>query len=303
MRIVIFGAGSLGSALGALLARHNDVVLIGRKENMSAIRARGLRVVGDIDIRVTVGAHESVDRLDPPELLVIATKAYDTSSAIEACRGWAANETIVLTLQNGLGNLEALRDWKGKRAFGGTTTMGANLIKPGRVKLSGFGKTIIGSDLDAAGARRIARAFSNSGLQTVVKKEVLGEIWAKAVVSACINPMTAILRISNGKLLESVAIGQMLSEIRAECETVAKAVGVRLPYSSMVRRVRAVARDTRNNRSSMLQDVERGSRTEICQINGAFIRYGRSKNIGTPLNLTMLAMVESLAPSEAMEKA
>jgi len=297
MRIVIFGAGSLGSAVGALLARKNEVALVGRRRNMSPIRANGLRVVGDVDFRANIQAHESVDELDPPELLVISTKAYDTSSAVAACRAWAAEETMVLTLQNGLGNLEALRDWKGGRAFGGTTTMGANLAEPGRVIVSGLGRTVIGSDLDPPGAREIARAFSDCGLPTMVKKEIQGEIWAKAAVSACVNPLTAILRVPNGKLLEGSTMSRLLSEICAECESVAKAAGIDLPYSSMVGRVRGVARDTRNNRSSMLQDVERGRRTEVEQINGAFVRYGLSRNVQTPLNLTLLAMVESIERS------
>ena len=294
MRIVIFGAGSLGSALGALLSRGNEVVLVGRKENMSAVRSRGLRVFGDVDIKVKIDAHESIRRIDPPELLIVTTKAYDTVSAVRACTKWASGDSRVLTLQNGLGNLEILRKWKGERAFGGTTTMGANLVEPGRVRLSGLGRTVIGSDLDAAGARSIVRAFSDCGLPTVTNKDVEGEIWAKAIVSACINPMTGILRVPNGRLLDSVVTARMLNEICDECEAVSEAMRIRLPYRSMVRRVRVVARDTRGNRSSMLQDIERGKRTEIAQISGAFVRYGQAKKIRTPFNLTMLTMVEAL---------
>jgi 2-dehydropantoate 2-reductase len=297
MRIVIFGAGSLGSALGALLSRNNDVVLIGRRHNMAAVRAEGLKAIGDVDIVAKVRAHESVRGVDPPELLLITTKAYDTPSAIEACREWVAEDTMVLTLQNGLGNLEALRSWKGRRAFGGTTTMGANLVEPGIVKLSGFGKTIVGSDLDPAGARRIARSFCESGLPTVVKRGTLGEIWAKAIISACINPMTAVLRVPNGTLLRNAAISRLVTEVCAECEAVARAMGIKLPYRSMISRVRGVATDTANNRSSMLQDVERGGRTEIAQVSGAFVRHGLSENVPTPLNLTLLTMVEALRGS------
>ncbi len=294
MRIVIFGAGSLGCALGALLSRANELALVGRRANMSAIRKGGLRIVGDIDLRVKLDARETIDELKSPDLLIIATKAYDTLSAIDACKGWAEEDAMVLTLQNGLGNLEAIREWKGKKAFGGTITMGANLLEPAKVRLSGLGRTIIGSDLNPSGARRIVTAFSNSGIPTFVKNEIQGEIWAKAAISACVNPMTGILRIPNGKLLDSVPVSRMLSEICAECESVARAEGIRLPYRSMVRRVRAVVKDTANNHSSMLQDIERGRRTEIAQINGAFVLLGMSSNVKTPLNLTMLAMVESL---------
>lgn len=294
MRIVIFGAGSLGSALGALLSRSNQVALVGRRAHMSAIRRHGLKVVGDVNLRVKLEAHESLDEVEVPELVVITTKAYDTSSAIDFCRVWASGDVKVLTLQNGLGNLDALREWKGRRAFGGTTTMGANLVGPGEVRLSGFGRTVIGSDKDPVGARRIALAFAESGLSTIAKDEILAEIWAKAIVSASINPLTAILRVSNGSLLESLPISQLMSEVCDECELVARRVGVRLPYASMKPRARAVAKDTSDNRSSMLQDIERGRRTEVAQINGAFVRHGLEKGVATPVNLTLLAMVESL---------
>ena len=294
MRIVIFGSGSLGSALGALLSRSNEVALIGRRAHMSAIRRHGLRVVGDLNLRVKLEAYESVDGVELPELVVITTKAYDTASAIDSCRVWASADVKVLTLQNGLGNLDALREWKGRRAFGGTTTMGANLLGPGKVRLSGLGRTVIGSDKDPVGAQRIVRAFAESGLPTVTNDNILAEIWAKAIVSACINPLTAILRVSNGKLLESPPISQLMSEVCDECELVARRAGVRLPYASIKSRVRAVARDTSNNRSSMLQDIERGKRTEVAQINGAFVRHGLEQDVRTPLNQTLLAMVESL---------
>ena len=293
MRIVIFGAGSLGSALGALLSRSNEVALVGRHSNMSAIRRSGLRVVGDINVRAKLEAYDSVNQVEPPELIVITTKAYDTLSAIRACRDWASGKVRVLTLQNGLGNLELLREWKGERAFGGTTTMGANLLRPGEVRLSGLGRTVIGANKDLVGAQRIVHAFAESGLPSVVKKDVLAEIWAKAVVSASINPLTAILRVPNGKLLASAPVSKLMSEVCSECELVARGVGIRLP-SSMKSRVRAVARDTSNNRSSMLQDIERGRRTEVAQINGAFVKHGLERHIKTPLNLTMLAMIGSL---------
>ena len=303
MRIVVFGAGSLGSALGALLARKNEVILVGRRANVLAIQSSGLNVIGDASFKVRVEAHESAEGLEPPELLIMSTKSYDTLSAIDACRGFVGKDAMVLTLQNGLGNLEALRKWRGRLAFGGTTTMGANLVSPGKVRVSGLGRTIIGSDRDPPGARMIARAFSESGLPSSVRSAIQGEIWAKAVISSCINPLTAILRVPNGMLLESPAIYRMLADVCRESESVARSSGIRLPYSSMVARVRAVAKDTRNNRSSMLRDIERGKRTEIAYINGALVRHGLSKKVRTPLNLTLLAMVESLEATVTPEKA
>ena len=302
MRICLFGAGSLGSALGGMLAKNNEVVLIARRKHVLAVRQSGLRLVGDVRLVARVEAADDLQGIAPPELLVITTKAYDTDEAIRQCRRWVTKETRVLTLQNGLGNLESLRKWLGSRAFGGTTSMGAALIRPGVVRVSGQGKTVIGGDLDPAGAGMIARAFSSCGLQTIVDKNIYGQIWAKAIVNACINPMTAILGVPNGRLLESPVIERLMGTVCDECGQIAMSNGIRLPQGSMKLRVQAVARDTSENVSSMLQDVRNGKRTEIDQISGAFVRIGGLRGVPTPLNSTLAAMVDSMSRGEVVGK-
>jgi len=230
----------------------------------------------------------------PVDLLIISTKAYDTHEAVDACRGWASDSTKVLTLQNGLGNLDTIRSWKGSSAFGGTTSLGALLAGPGRVEISGLGRTVIGADMDPVGAREIVRMLAECGLPTEAKSDVMGEIWAKGVVNACINPVTAILRVPNGALLQSEAVTKLMGGICAECEAVAEACDVHLPGNDMFGKVRSVAEDTGRNRSSMLTDVELGRRTEIHEINGAFLGHGMEKGVRAPLNKAMVAMVEAL---------
>jgi 2-dehydropantoate 2-reductase len=294
MRICVFGAGSLGSAVGGILAANNEVVLIGRQQHVRAVRQKGLVLTGSVSRRVRVEAYETVDEAGPPELLIITTKAYDTKEAVEICSDWAAPGTMVLTLQNGLGNLELLRTWKGKRAFGGTITMGASLTSPGRVRVSGLGSAVIGSDMDAGGAGLISRAFSSCGIPSKTNSNVCGEIWAKAIVNACINPTTAILEVPNGALLMSPSISRIVRDVCKECEVIADSSGVSLPYHPMISRVRAVTRETSKNRSSMLQDVELGRRTEINQINGIIAESGAMHGVPAPLNRALVAIVEAI---------
>lgn len=294
MRICIFGAGSLGSALGGFLAGTNEVALIGRHPHVDEIRKNGLTLVGDSARSVRLDAAERIIGLAPPELLIVTTKAYDTEEAVRICRTWTDKKTMVLTLQNGLGNLELLRAWKGRRAFGGTTTMGATRLSPGRVRVSGIGRIVIGADMDPAGAAMLVRVFSKAGIPATARIDISREIWAKAVVSACINPVTAVLRVPNGKLLDSPILSSFIRGVCEECIEVARSKGVRLSSTSMYARVRAVARDTSRNLSSMLQDIEHGNRTEIDQINGAFCRTGLDKGIPTPLNNALVAIVSSL---------
>ena len=302
MRICIFGAGSLGCALGGILARKNVVTLIGRKRNMSAIRENGLKLIGDTRSRVRLDARETCEGISPPELLVISTKAFDTEEAVKYCSTWIDKDTMVLTLQNGLGNLELLRGWKGKKAFGGTTTMGAALLSPGVVRVSGLGGTVIGSDLDPSGAKRIASSLRSCGLKVDLSRDIIGGIWSKAVVNACINPTAAVLRVPNGKLTESPVVSHFMKDVSKECELVASALGVNLPGGPSYARVRTVCRDTSKNKSSMLQDVLNGRKTEIDHINGAFCMYGDGLGISTPLNDALVAMIRSMPPGSSPEK-
>ncbi len=296
MRILVFGAGSLGCALGGILARRHEIILVGRRENMDAVKRNGLRLSGDIEATLRVETHETAEGLEPPDLMILTTKSYHTKHVVDTLMPMPWADTPVLTLQNGLGNLELIRTWKGPKAFGGTTTMGSSLTSPGNVRISGLGRTVIGSDMDALGAKRLAEAFSACGLIVDVKMDISGEIWAKAIVNACINPLTAILRVPNGKLLESETISRLMSELCDECVAVAKSADVVLPDVRMIDRVRAVAENTAENRSSMLRDVELGRRTEIAQMNGMICRIGSHHGVHSPLNRAMAAMVEALVP-------
>ncbi|UCE91636.1 MAG: 2-dehydropantoate 2-reductase [Methanobacteriota archaeon] len=294
MRICVFGAGSLGSAVGGMLASHHEVVLVGRKANVSPIAEDGLRIRGVVSRTVKLDASDSVKDFAPPDLLIVATKAYSTSSVVDACSGWISGDTKVLTLQNGLGNLEKLRAWRGDRAIGGTTTMGASLVAPGIVRIAGIGKTIVGSELDPNAASKVSSAFRSAGIPAVTRREIHSEIWAKAIVNASINPLTAILRIPNGDLIESRTLSRLMAEICSECESVAEASAITLPVKSMYRRARSVARETAGNRSSMLRDIELGRRTEIDCINGHLCRSGEVAGVPTPLNNALVSMIKSL---------
>lgn len=303
MRIVVFGAGSLGCALGGILSTKHDVLLIGRRPIVRAIKKNGLKIVGDRRLIVWPDASETISGAGSIDLLIVATKAYDTWRAVRACKSSVSRDTLVLTLQNGLGNLEILRKWRGKKAFGGTTTMGAALISAGVVRVSGTGRTVVGSDMDPSGANRIVSAFIECDLFAFAIRDILSEIWAKTIVNACINPLTAVLRIQNGRLLDSGTTALLMAEIAKECEAVAKAESVMLPETSMYARARAVASDTAKNTSSMLQDVSQGRRTEIRQISGAICERGAKRGIPAPVNRTLVAMIEALEEQIVQEKA
>ncbi len=302
MRICVFGAGSLGSAIGGILAAKNEVTLVGRDPHMSITRAGGLRLTGDVRRKVRLDARHSIADLEPPDLIILTVKAYDTTDAVRICLPWARADTKVLTLQNGLGNLEQLRVWKGRAAFGGTATMGAQLLAPATVRVSGMGITTLGADMDRSFAEEIAGCFASCGMPARVETDIQSEMWSKAAVSACINPLTAILRIPNGHLLDNEVLLRLVSDTCAECSKVARSQGINLPSREIASRVRAVAKDTCRNRSSMLRDVENGRRTEIEHINGAIVSLGEKNGIATPLNRALTSMIASLARQGSLGK-
>ncbi len=294
MRICVYGAGSLGSAVGGMLAGNHEVYFVGRPANVEAIRRNGLELRGAIKKRSKVEAFTSIEGVPAPDLMLITTKSYNTRAVADACRGWIGQDTKVLTLQNGLGNLEALREWRGPLAFGATTTMGAALVNPGVVMISGVGTTVIGADMDAESASSIASMFAEAGIPSRVTEDIAAEIWLKAIVNASINPITAILRVPNGELLKSASVSKLMEGICLEGEAVAQSAGIVLPVESAFGRARAVAQETAGNRSSMLRDVELGRKTEVNSINGHLCRVGARAGIPTPLNRAMVAIVESL---------
>jgi 2-dehydropantoate 2-reductase len=165
-----------------------------------------------------------------------------------------------------------------------------------------MGTTVVGADLDPEGARSISELIARSGIPSIVRTDIESEIWSKAIVNACINPLTAVLRVPNGRLLDSDVILRLMSEICVECTDVATYAGITLPEGRAIDRVLGVAKNTSGNRSSMLRDVELGRRTEIGQINGMIRKIGVVGGIPVPLNRALTSMIEAMEPLAAGER-
>jgi 2-dehydropantoate 2-reductase len=192
---------------------------------------------------------------------------------------------IVLTLQNGLGNREAL----GPSTHAGTTAEGAALVGPGRIQPGGTGAT------HAAVPEWVVSLLRTAGFDAhrADEKDVEGLIWAKLVANCGINALTALLRIRNGELLTHPEAQTLMGQAAAECAAVAQAKSIALPFADPVEYTMEVARRTAGNRSSMLQDLLRGAPTECDAINGAVVREGQRVGIPTPVNERLWQRVRS----------
>ena len=290
MEVLVFGAGSLGSLLGGLLARAHDVTLVGREPHVAAVRADGLRLTGveTLDTRPAATTDATGASAD---LALVTVKAYDTESAARALA--TGDYGAVCSLQNGMGNEDVLADAVDAPVLAGTVTYGAGLVDPGHIEWRGRGTITLGAwrPADAAAtAERIAAAFRAADLDAEAVEDVRRRLWEKLAVNAAINPVTTLARVENGALTEEPLAG-LARTAAVETAGVARADGVALADETAADAAATVARETARNRSSMLQDVTRERRTEIDAINGYVVDRAGATDRAAPVNRTLAALI------------
>jgi 2-dehydropantoate 2-reductase len=198
-------------------------------------------------------------------------------------------------LQNGLGNRETLAQFLGEARVGlGVTTLGATLLRPGVARFGGDGRVSIEMH-PRLGV--LQKHLNGSGFGVDILPDARPLIWGKLVVNTAINPLTALLGVPNGVLLERPSARTLMGTLAVESASVAQALGVELPFADVVAAMEAVARRTAANHSSMLQDVKRGARTEIDAICGAVAQLGDDVGVATPVNRLMWQLVSALGDS------
>ena len=305
MRIAIIGIGAMGCLFGARLAPLADVVMVGTwPEGLAALRERGITLAdaqGERTISVKVAGEAA---LPPCDLALILVKSYQTARAAQQAAELLAPQGLALTLQNGLGNEEVLAASLGAaRVALGVTAQGAMLLGPGRVYHAGAGPTHLGvTPATCERLEDIGALFRQAGFETYLTENIAGLVWGKLVVNSAINPLTALLRVPNGALLENESARALMDAVAWETAAVAQAQGIRLPFDDPAERVREVAARTACNRSSMLQDVLRGTPTEIDAINGAVVRTGQRLGVPTPINATLWRLVCALEATRPLRQ-
>lgn len=300
MKIAIIGAGAMGCLYGAKLSAipSNEVWLIDVwKEHIQAVNEKGLameengKVIYFQDLKATSDAALA----GPCDLAVVFVKSTLTKAAVKENKAVFGPDTVALTLQNGLGNIDLIRDEIGENnIIAGTTAHGATMLGPGMMKHAGSGKTIIG-ELDGRHSDRlekILKVFRSAGLETELSENVLGLVWDKLMVNVGINALTGITKLHNGELLNYPEIEALLEAAVEEAHTVAKAKGIKLSYTDPVGHTKDVCRATAVNKSSMLQDILNHKQTEIDMINGAIVREGANIGIETPVNLVLTNLIK-----------
>jgi len=297
MRILVLGAGALGSLVGGLLSQHNDVTLLGRDPHMEIMRAAGLVITGGTELVARPDVTTSIKTIEPPDAVIVTVKSYDTEVAISDIRPLLKSDVPVLSLQNGLGNEEILQTILGTpNVVGGVTSHGVIYSEPGHIVHTGIGETVIGPFRNCTPelVQPLAQALNTSGIETTITDNIEGELWAKVAVNASINPITAITGLRNGSILGSPHLKTLLGSICDEVTSIILAVGIDVPCTDLKEKSMNVVKNTAENKSSMLQDIERGKRTEIDAINGVIIIEGKKFGVPTPMNTTMYTLVKGI---------
>lgn len=282
MRVVVLGAGSLGSVFGAVLAEAgHEVVLVTRNaDHVDAVNARGVRLVDDGSSRVVrVGATTDPGAPGVADLVVVLTKSFDTAAAIEAAHPVVGDDTLVLTLQNGVGCEEIIADRVGAdRVVAGRTFVGGRIVKPGVVEYGTVGRRTTIGELDGGRTTRIellADSFEAAGLATDVSGDIRVTMWEKLFVNVATGAWSALTRLPYGELSVHPDVESMAIATVAEAIEVARASGVAVTTADPAEPWRRAWDGLPHGfEASMLQSVRRRARTEVDVMHGAVCRTG-----------------------------
>ena len=295
MNIVIFGAGAIGSLFGALLSKNSNVALVGRKNHVNAIKKYGLSIKGITKLNILIEATDSVEKVKAsPDLLILTVKSYDTDNAIRQARNIIRENTTVLSLQNGLDNVDNIKKYlEPEKIIAGVTTHGAFFSKPGEIQHTGKGTTIIG---ELTGKKteqldKISSLFNQTGINTNTSQTIIKDIWSKAIVNSCINPLTTFFQCKNGYLLENPILEHLVEKICEESIIIANTQKLDFSYNEMINRTRDVIINTSENFSSMLQSYKKGKKTEIDSINGKLVQIGKNNGVNVSLNEVLVNLI------------
>lgn len=307
MKYLVMGAGALGSVFGALLAeKGHEVVFVGLDDHLKAMQKSGLVVRGlwgehvVPEVRAFYGTSGLSGTFDA---ILLSVKSYNTAAVIGQALPFIREDTLVFSIQNGLGNWEAIAAAVGwERTVGARVIFGAEIEEPGIARVTVYAdKVLLGSPKDKISLDRIQKAceeFNDAGIPTALCDHIESSLWGKILYNCSLNALGAILNVPYGHLGEVGEVRDTMFAIISEIFAVARAKGVPMDFTGPEDYFRYLLDKqlppTASHRSSMHQDMNMGRRTEIDALNGAIARYGRELSVETPVNETLTAIIKGL---------
>jgi 2-dehydropantoate 2-reductase len=299
MKILVMGAGAVGSYFGARLrAAGEDVVLCARGEHLRALRERGLDISSIRgDLRVEVVATDTPRELAPYDLILFCVKAYDTDVAAQALSGCVAPGGAILTLQNGVENEARLAEIFGRAAvMGGNARVGVEIVAPGKIVHLSSGHIDFG-ELDGGESdrtKRIAEVFERAGILGQVSADIMTARWDKLIWNGAFNTVTTLTRRRVGEVLDDPEAVRLLRTMMHEIVSVARAEGAKIGDDRVDAYFAHSQKNLRELKTSTQQDLEHGKRLEYEALSGAVVRAAHRHGISVPTVETVYALMRLL---------
>jgi 2-dehydropantoate 2-reductase len=303
VRVCVVGCGAVGSLFAANLARLEDVEVWAYdlfEEHVEAINRTGLRLTGAGDVLGRLTATSDPAAIPGCDFGIVATKAMHTAAAVEATAAAFAGGCVA-TVQNGLGNEEAIAKYA-ERVIRGTTFPAGKLVEPGHVQWDVKGDTTLGpfepQPAPLAEVERLAEACTRAGMPTEAVRDARGPQWRKVIFNAATNPVGALTHLTHGRVCEDPELRRLVTGLVDEGKAVAAAQGIELDADPEELIDHAAKPEVAyDHKASMLQDVEMRRPTEIDYLNGGIVRFGQEHGVPTPLNRAIWSLVKGLEQS------
>lgn len=300
MRIVVLGAGAMGCLFGGLLHEAGCVVSLVdvSPAQIDAINNDGLLLERDGQARrILVAAGRAADVTDAPDLVILFTKTLHSEAALESARGFIGAGTVLLSLQNGLGNEEIMARFVPRdRIVQGVTTFPADLVAPGHVRSLGSGHTqimsldgVVTSDLE-----EIRRVLDAAGLRCEISTGVVAAIWEKVAFNAALNTLTAVTGMCIGSIADSPEATDLVRRIAEEVVEVAAGKGIAARRETVLETIAGALAAHRDHQPSMLQDMVARRPTEVDSLNGAVVREAHALGLRVPFTEALYLLVRTL---------
>ncbi len=310
MKILVAGAGAIGSVIGGFLNKKGyDVTLAGRGEHIRRIKSHGLMIKGiwgeyNLQELETIEPHE-LPAKDTFDIIILCVKSYDTLEAITIYAPLLKERGVCVSFQNGLGNMEKIASVTGDtRTAGARVIFGAEVPEPGTVNVTVYADQIVigpfrqQNNPNKGMLEELAMLINTSGIPSYYADDVYPHLWAKMFYNCPLNPLGALFRLTYGELVKNMDIVSIMDDVVKEAHTVAKAMGINMPWEKHTDFLdlfyAALVPSTAGHRASMLQDMEKGRRTEIDALNGAVVNYGHTLGIPTHANATLVRIIKAM---------
>ncbi len=307
MKFAILGSGAVGGYYGAQLARAgHDVTFIARGAHLAAIRERGLQIRSTLgDFLVTSRAEEDPSRVGPVDVVIFAVKAYDNATALRLIPPMLADDSVVLTIQNGVDSAREVAAVASElRTLGGTTYIATALEAPGLIVQTGthrrivFGETFGTLPRVTERVQRLQQALSASDIQAESVGDGRVPVWEKFIFLAALAGFTGAARLPIGAVWADPVTRDRFMDACREIERVARAEGVPVA-ADVVDRIPAYVQSIPGSmRSSLLIDLSQGKRIEVEALQGAVVRRGAQAGVPTPIMSTLYAVLRPHAAGE-----